>query len=595
MKRLLAYMLGITLVMSSMSTAYAEVGTAAVDTRLVKSKGLATIYAVVEGKKMAVPKKAFKTGIFDKKDVEVIPYKELSKIPRVKYVSSDDSQKVYSLSTSGKRTLIGTEESVSQAVQSAVVEIPQEQVEMFTLSFKTVYSGGSGLQFDKGELTIVPFVVENPYSMLGNYFINNKGHIAFGDQYWDGKTLKKVNNLTDYDAIIVGLNDNDQMVGTLQPKDVTGDSFGSPSNKPKGFLWENGELKILPQISASHRVVGISNDGTIWGYKMGDVMKSPVGYDYRRDQGTGFFSIKNGVLHEIFRFKDVVTITRVNSSGHALGQSEIKSESGVPVQSQFLFKEGQIIDLGVIDPTYVYLYDINNADQIVGVSKKGPFIWQDGNAKIIAEDDGGVYQINNSGILLGEDKIHGKAIWKNGEAMSIKKIFEKQLARFKDMYAFDTFSINDNNQIIGVINDGATHLFVATLPDNIAPQLEFKGDTQVFDNFDYANLDGGHWLENHPQPDSLTLEWRVFDPEDKVKVSIYYYTEDQIGKGVEGTLLGTFKAEDTTQATMYRNAIPVNKQIFFYALIDDGVNAPTRVNGKQLKEVLTRITNPLIK
>ncbi len=593
MKKILVGILGIAFFITCIVTPRALVN-AASDTRLVKSKGLATTYAVVEGKKMAVPKKAFKDKLFDKKDVEVIPYKELSKMPRVKYVSSDDSQNVYSLSTSGKRTLIGTEDSVSQAVQSSVVEIPQEQVEMFTLSTSALYIGAEGIRFEKGVLTILPFMFENPYNASGNYLINNKGHIAFGDQYWDGKTLKKINNLTNYDAIIVGFNDSDQIVGKLQPKDVTGDSFGSPSNKPKGFMWEKGELKILPQITASRRVVGISNDGTIWGYQMGDVMKSPMGYDYRRDQGTGFFSIKNGVLHEIFRFKDVVTITRVNSSGHALGQSQIENASGIPVQSQFLFKDGQIINLDYIDSTYVFLCDINNVGQIIGNSKSGPFMWQEGIVKKISSE-GGVYQINSSGMILGEDKVHGKAIWKNGVAMSFKKIFEKQLSKFKDAYVLDIFAINDNNQIIGIINDGTSHLFVATLPDDIAPQLEFKGDTQVFDNFDYSPLDGGHWLENNPQPDSFTIEWKIFDPEENAKVSIYYYFEDQIGGSAEGTLLGTFKSDSTKKATLNRNAIPFNQQVFFYAVIDDGVNAPVRVYGKELQERINRLTHPLLK
>ncbi len=436
---------------------------AAADTHLVKSKGLATIYALVDGKKMAVPKKAFKEGIFDKKDIEIIPYKELTKIPRVKYVSSDDSQKVYSLSTSGKRTLIGTEASVSQIIQDAVVEIPVAQIDMYSVALPSTQSNiGSTTSLKPGEMIELVFPGQIFREKL---ILNDLGQVASGNYLWDNGVLKQLGNPGNCEIVAVDMNNKSQIIGKIYCQDPETSSL--TGSRLRTFMWENGVYKVLQNVPSNENVIGITEAGVIWGYKSEDEHR------IRR-----IFMLKDGVKKYFDPLYNSVDLRDVNDAGQMIG-IWVDENAQPPVMHSLFWDNGVLTKIPNFNA--VKIYDDGTA---LGFRAGRYYHWKNGSLEPI--QPGTIYGKNSRGITIGAARIEKPytddfinsalpTIWWNNYPIDFLKIFPlKAEWGLSAPFLYTIRSINNSNHIVFTIwkENKIDRAFLVALPDDLTPYMQ---------------------------------------------------------------------------------------------------------------------------
>ena len=136
----------------------------------------------------------------------------------------------------------------------------------------------------------------------------------------------------------------------------------------------------------------------------------------------------------------------VNESGHVTGQSSDPHGTLRP----FLWRNGRMIDLGVLDPAVPYGVgaDVNNHDWVVGTSDVNhgsaahAFLWRDGKMTDLGTLGGGfsaAYAVNDRGQVVGESQtgsgqVHA-FLWQDGQ--------------MTDLGLNNARDINNRGQVVG--------------------------------------------------------------------------------------------------------------------------------------------------
>jgi probable HAF family extracellular repeat protein len=152
----------------------------------------------------------------------------------------------------------------------------------------------------------------------------------------------------------IGLNDHDQVIGTLDPLD---------GGTTQGFLWQHGVFTLLPAPAGLNSYpVDINNHGEVVG------LFASADFSVRRG-----FIWRHGVVTELGTFDGVGTTPRaINERGQVIGLSG--SDTGL---IPFLWQNGTLTNLlaghpgqsGTVD-------DINDAGMAVGTVDFRPVIWR---------------------------------------------------------------------------------------------------------------------------------------------------------------------------------------------------------------------------
>lgn len=454
--------------------------------QFVRQQKSTKIFAIIDGTRVIVPRKYVIKKGHNLRNIPVLTHQALQKIPQTRFVKTADSSEIYAVTFMTRRPIF---EPVEKLVKN-VVTIPDEQLDAYRLvpaqNIIVKNEIGHDIQLKKGELVELP-LSQNDFADCGSGFkFNNNAHFAKCDTFWDGTNLITFvlppTVAKNYQIIAVDINDNDQIVGNMQPKDSTESSFGSPHAEPRGFIWEKGVFTILPQITSEYRIVGISDDGTIWSNHLGKKFVGPVGIDFKTDEGAGLFSLKDGLMKEHIRTRTKTggSFNKVNNVGDAIGQEIDFTNNAYSTNKEFVLKDGTFTTFGTNEMDYVSLSDINDAKQVVGYSSNGAFVWQNGTSQLLPGKDTTLLDINNFGIAIGEASLktsksevlqRTQAVWKDDRLIDFEKLFPPQFRVDTYGYAYALLAINDLGQILGKMPN-TQKLFIATLPDMIELQGE---------------------------------------------------------------------------------------------------------------------------
>lgn len=218
-------------------------------------------------------------------------------------------------------------------------------------------------------------------------FVWENGNVTYLDKY-----ATSVRAINDVGQVVGGGTDDDDDLpyeqsffwenGTLTPIRIGRDSFsydinnlgqvvGSAGPGQRGFLWENGEVTILPTLGGQQSAAFGIND---------------------KEQIVGVASIPRPD-DPFFR-----------EDNHA-----------------FLWENGNIIDLGTLGGDYSFATDINENTQVVGGSltstgERSGFLWENGtmfdlNSLLPADSGWNVYEpfaINDKGQIAGNGILNGQ-------------------------------------------------------------------------------------------------------------------------------------------------------------------------------------------
>jgi probable HAF family extracellular repeat protein len=256
---------------------------------------------------------------------------------------------------------------------------------------------------------------------------------------------------------VAALNDNGQVVGY---------SYDYDAWKSRAYVWQNGVTTEINTDSFGgdlNRVMGINNGGLAVGYSSGSGISPRT------------FIWGNGVTTDI-GVNGAVSRT-VNDLGYVAGYFNTTNYTHA-----FVWKNGQVTELGSLSGNVAMPYGINNAGQIVGWSGPGgqqtdhAFIWEDGIMTDLGTLGGtfsAAFAISNSGQVVGVSRINGlnhAFIWQNGTMTDLGTLGGQSSAA----------SINDLGQIVGgsfvgedmdiphafIFTDGQMRDINAMLPEN---------------------------------------------------------------------------------------------------------------------------------
>ena len=167
--------------------------------------------------------------------------------------------------------------------------------------------------------------------------------------------------------------------------------------------------------------------------------------------------------------------TAINDPGEVIGTSAISStpdpELGFVLSHGFLWRKGQMTDLGALGGILSWANGINNQSQVVGVILTADFhiesfLWENGVMTELppfaGDEESAASGINNGGQVVGTSGTGGPVravLWENGVAVDLNSRIPADSGWLLEWAG----SINARRQIAGVgIHNGETRAFLLT-------------------------------------------------------------------------------------------------------------------------------------
>jgi uncharacterized membrane protein len=115
------------------------------------------------------------------------------------------------------------------------------------------------------------------------------------------------------------INDNEQIIGTSFPYNTN-----DPNLPPQSFVWQNGELAVLPGLGGNSIMNGLNNQGKI----VGSIQdSSPVRrYAFQYHVNTGTLVDLDAAVGRPAGWQ-LSTATAINDAGQIIGEGEHNGES----------------------------------------------------------------------------------------------------------------------------------------------------------------------------------------------------------------------------------------------------------------------------
>ena len=247
-----------------------------------------------------------------------------------------------------------------------------------------------------------------------------------------GELTNSVAISTNDEGVVVGHSEN----GRIDPQ--TG------GREIRGVLWKEGKILNLGTFGGNESFAFDVNDrGQVMGIAL-NATPDPFSF-LGLFLGTVNSTQTRGFLWEKGHKRDLGTLggpdtfaTRMNSLGEVVGGSYISSipnpGTGVPTTHPFLWRRGEITDLGNLGGTMSAACCINNRTEVIGDSTLAgdqvthPFLWRDGkmidlNTTSVGGQPVSEFAINDSGEIIGvaafPDHPYDAYLWKDGVAIDL--------------------------------------------------------------------------------------------------------------------------------------------------------------------------------
>lgn len=238
------------------------------------------------------------------------------------------------------------------------------------------------------------------------------------------------------------------VIGTVQSAEAhdvndAGQVVGNSGNK--AFLWENGVMTNLGSLGGTTSFAyAINGAGQVVGQSTtpSNAARHATLWDH-------------GGIRDLLPAVAYSRATSINDLGEIVGETDTFA---------FLWRNGEVLDLGNLGGVATYANDINDAAQIVGasytneVTPLGPmahaYVWQNGVMTDLGVlpglDDSGASAINSSGVIVGSSShtdpdtyevTSGSFLYQNGTMSALP-------VPSRESYAGD---INDSGVVVGTM------------------------------------------------------------------------------------------------------------------------------------------------
>ena len=290
------------------------------------------------------------------------------------------------------------------------------------------------------------------------YGINNHGQIVGGGYYNDAGRAWIYSNAKFTDlgtfgsqsAVASAINDSGQVA-------VTADSLINNRTQDTGWIYHNGQSTRLPTSAGTYtQAIDINASGQVAGTVTSTPSGTPNAAIFAGNNVTrlGSLSTRQGAASYAIA---------INDSGVATGISHIDFSipGGAIAYHSFVYKNGQLTDIGTLGGYESHAHDINNKGQIVGQSttigavQRRAFLYDNGtmiNLGSLAKsgfDESDANAINESGQVVGKSDtgttVTHAFIWENGKMTDLNTLVTLP-AGWTLREATD---INDDGDIVG--------------------------------------------------------------------------------------------------------------------------------------------------
>ena len=265
--------------------------------------------------------------------------------------------------------------------------------------------------------------------------------------------------------MIPGMGSNDS-----RPTDIndSGTTVGNSPTKPgifMGYQWYKGQLTSLDRNGLAYDqdsyVEGVNNNGGVTGTAIFPDSGNRSAYLKQLGKNYEKIPVKAGMINGY--------ATSLNDNGTVVGYQQNYDNQ----TEAFSYKDGVLTNLPGLGGNYTVANDINEKNQIVGVSSTPDYvqhavIWENGSIRDLGTLGGfsRANAINEKSEIVGDSYTDVKAgsrptLWKNGQIIALNI--------FDDMDYSYAHDINDHGIVIGAGRVGITEKGMYWTPGSTSP------------------------------------------------------------------------------------------------------------------------------
>ena len=281
-------------------------------------------------------------------------------------------------------------------------------------------------------------------------FIWSGGSVTYSYPELNGSVFTG-NNYQPYYNKAFAMNNSGQIVGTVQ-------TVWNGQTAHESFLYSDGKttnlIPCIPGKACESRAYDINNSGQIAG-------------TYYSGYGNRAFLYNNGNRTElgIIPGGTESAAYAINNNGVAAGSANLNfNPYGATPTHAVLFKNEEIIDLGTLGGNFSYARDINDSEQVIGLSTTVPgvynyqaFLYENGTMKGLGTLGGTsseAMSINNFGQIVGNALTAGNLanhpfLYSSGMMTDLVQLVPELWEMSNNGYSISVSDINDVGQIVG--------------------------------------------------------------------------------------------------------------------------------------------------